>query len=163
MTIWDFQDRLSTTLQGWAASSIGTGLMMTAADEDTVRGMGEQFAGWGAINMAIATFGKRSAAGRREEPNALAPDTLAKEQRNLQRILWVNTGLDVFYVLGGLRLVQTKGREDARWRGRGWGIVVQGGFLFFFDLFQALAVGRLPAASAETERGPQTDRSHRSP
>lgn len=149
MTIWEFQDNLSTTLQGWAASSIGSGIMMSASDEDVVRGMGEQFAGWGAVNMAIATFGKRSAARRRQEPDALSPAVMAKEQRNLGRLLWINAGLDVLYVLGGLRVVQTKGAEDARWRGRGWGIVVQGGFLFFFDVIQAVALGRRRDGLAE--------------
>jgi hypothetical protein len=142
MSIWDFQKNLSTTLQGWAATSIGTGLLMTATDEDMVKGMGEQFAGWGMINLAIATFGKRSAARRRKQPDALSPAVVAQETRNLQRLLWINTGLDVLYVLGGLRLVQTKGAEDARWRGRGWGIVVQGGFLFVFDAIQATALAR---------------------
>lgn len=142
MTIWDFQRNLSTTLQGWAASSISSGLLMTTAREDLVKGMGEQFAGWGAVNMAIATFGKRSAASRRQEPDALTPAVIAKEQRNLARLLWINAALDVLYVLGGLRVVRTKGAADERWRGRGWGIVVQGGFLFFFDVIQALALGR---------------------
>ncbi len=84
------------------------------------------------------TLGNR----RRAEPDALSPAVVAKEQRNLQRLLWINTGLDVLYILGGLKLVQTKGAGDARWRGRGWGIVVQGGFLFFFDAFQAMALTR---------------------
>lgn len=147
MTIWDFQNNLSTMLQGWAASSIGSGLMMSATDEEMVKGMGEQFAGWGLVNMAIATFGKRSAARRRTEPDALTAAVVAKEHRNLQRLLWLNTGLDVLYVLGGLRLAQTKGGDDARWRGRGWGIVVQGGFLLFFDAVQATALTSRPELS----------------
>ena len=147
MTIWDFQNSLTTTLQGWAAASIGSGLMMSAADDNFVKGMGEQFAGWGLVNLAIATVGKRSATRHRAEPDAFSPIVMANEHRRLQRLLWVNTGLDVLYVLGGMHLVHTKGADDVRWRGRGWGIMVQGG-LFFFDAVQALALTRDTEASA---------------
>ena len=43
---------------------------------------------------------------------------------------------------GGVWLARTKGREDAGWRGQGWGIVVQGAFLFLFDLYHAMRVPR---------------------
>jgi hypothetical protein len=36
--------------------------------------------------------------------------------------------------------VRTKGKADAQWRGHGWGIFVQGKFLFWFDLYHALRV-----------------------
>lgn len=153
MTIWDFQNNLSTTLQAWAAASIGAGLLMQVADDEVIKGVGEQFAGWGLVNMAIATFGKRSAARRRQEPDAFSAAVVTKETRNLQRLLWLNTGLDVLYVLGGLRLAQTKGAEDPRWRGRGLGIVVQGGFLFFFDAIQATALGRQTFEEAQLTEG----------
>ena len=55
----------------------------------------------------------------------------------------VNTGLDVLYVLGGWRAMRGRGSADTRWRGRGLGIVLQGGFLFFFDLLNALALRRV--------------------
>ncbi|MBN1486484.1 MAG: hypothetical protein JW981_02505 [Anaerolineae bacterium] len=55
----------------------------------------------------------------------------------MRRILSVNTGLDVLYVGGGLLVAKSKGRDDDVWRGAGSGIVVQGAFLFFFDLFHA--------------------------
>ncbi|MBM4427863.1 MAG: hypothetical protein FJ031_11590 [Chloroflexi bacterium] len=65
-------------------------------------------------------------------------DTAPKETANLKRILLINTALDVFYVAGGIALIFTLGAENPEWRGHGWGIIVQGGFLFFFDLFHAL-------------------------
>jgi hypothetical protein len=63
---------------------------------------------------------------------------LAREARNLRRILLINTGLDVLYVTGGIALALTLGADNPFWRGNGWGVVVQGGFLFAFDLFHAL-------------------------
>ncbi|MBN1812420.1 MAG: hypothetical protein JXA14_11325 [Anaerolineae bacterium] len=81
-------------------------------------------------------------------PDPLAPEVLAREARNLRRILLINTGLDVLYVTGGVILALTLGGDSPFWCGNGWGIVVQGGFLFFFDLLHALGV---PAP--ENERG----------
>jgi hypothetical protein len=71
------------------------------------------------------------------------PAVQAAEKRKLGRILWVNAGLDVFYVLGGASAARTRGADDEHWRGRGVGIMAQGGFLFFFDLVNALLAGRL--------------------
>ncbi|MBN1978402.1 MAG: hypothetical protein JW918_13475 [Anaerolineae bacterium] len=73
-------------------------------------------------------------------PDPSAPEVLAREARNLRRILLINTGLDVLYVAGGVALALTLGADNPFWRGNGWSIVVQGGFLFCFDLLHALGV-----------------------
>jgi carboxylesterase len=54
--------------------------------------------------------------------------------------LWINAGLDVLYVTGGFVLLHRLGARDPFVAGTGWGIVVQGGFLFFFDLLNAVTV-----------------------
>ena len=51
-----------------------------------------------------------------------------------------NGRADILYVLGGFLLMQTWGMDNPLWRGHGIGIMVQGGFLLFFDLFHALAL-----------------------
>jgi carboxylesterase len=62
--------------------------------------------------------------------------------------LWINTGLDVLYIAGGITLASILGPGNPGWLGHGWGIMVQGAFLFFFDLIHAQAVppgyGRTP-------------------
>ena len=63
--------------------------------------------------------------------------TADETARNLRRLLWFNAALDVGYMAGGVWLARSKGRDDANWRGQGWGIVVQGAFLFVFDLVHA--------------------------
>ena len=73
-------------------------------------------------------------------------EVLAREARNLRRILLINTGLDVLYVTSGVALALTLGVDNPFWRGNGWGIVVQGGFLFCFDLLHALGVPRPESA-----------------
>jgi hypothetical protein len=103
------------------------------------RGMGIQFLAWGGIDLAIAVFG---ALVTRRRKARLTPDELLstqpKERASLAKILWINTGLDVLYVAGGLALLLTLGATDPFWRGGGWGVITQGGFLFVFDLVHAL-------------------------
>ena len=137
MEFWRFQRRLTSLLLGWAAASIGTGLVLWRGDDPLRRGVGEQYAGWGVINAIIALV------ARRPPPQANMLVETAARKRALSRLLWVNKGLDVVYILGGRRVMRNRGATDARWRGRGLGIVLQGGFLFFFDLLNALALRRV--------------------
>lgn len=140
MNIWKFQDRLTSVLLGWAVSSIATGIALSRDEDEFKRGVGEQFVGWGLVNAAIAIFGQRGSKGRRQLPEANTPANLAQEKTKLARLLWINTGLDIFYMLGGWLAVRSKGQSDDRWRGRGWGIIIQGGFLFVFDLVNAVLI-----------------------
>ena len=98
MDIWRFQERLTAMLLAWAASSIGTGAALSRGNVFK-RGVGEQFVGWGLVNAVIALFGQRGASRRQQQPGADAPETQAAEGRKLSRLLWINTGLDVVYVL----------------------------------------------------------------
>jgi hypothetical protein len=90
------------------------------------------------VDAAIAVFGarmsKKKQAGIQDSERA---EVEAREARWLERVLWINTCLDVLYVLGGVWLAQTMGAESPRWKGHGVGVVIQGGFLFFFDFFHA--------------------------
>ena len=141
-TIWQFQQNLTRRLLAWSGFSIAAGLGMQLGDAFW-RGVGAQAMGWGAIDALIAWFGRRSA-GRKQAKllDPLSPIVVVKEARNLQRLLWFNTALDVIYVMGGLLLALTKGRTNYTWRGHGWGIIVQGGFLFLFDLYHAMQLSR---------------------
>jgi hypothetical protein len=103
--------------------------------------------GWGAINLAIALFGQRSSNRRRAAADGRSPEVMAREQKKLSRLLWINAGLDILYILGGVWLAQTRGASDPRMLGWGWCIVVQGAFLFVFDLVNALLLARLPSGA----------------
>ncbi len=141
-TIWQTQQNITRQLLIWSGLSIAAGLGLQRAG-DFWRGLGAQAIGWGAIDALIAGFGQHSA--RRKQAalsDPLAQDVVIGETRNLRRLLWINTALDVGYVISGLLLARSKGQTSRTWRGHGWGIVIQGGFLFFFDLIHAL---RLPS------------------
>jgi esterase/lipase len=137
--IWDYQEAITRRLLLWAALSIAAGAVMLLSGDAFWRGFGLQAVAWGVIDAAIALFGRRSSQRRRaaSPPNA---ETQAREARNLRRLLWINAGLDVLYVTGGLLLVYTLGRDNPFAAGNGWGVVLQGAFLFLFDLLHALTV-----------------------
>jgi hypothetical protein len=137
MNIWEFSALLTRRLRVWAGFSMALGALWARRESGFRQGMGMQFAGWGLINALIAFFGGSSTRRRRQLPDSADPQVQRAEAERLRRLLWINTGLDIFYVLGGWLLARTRGAEDARWRGHGWGIIVQGGFLFFFDLIHA--------------------------
>jgi carboxylesterase len=144
--IWDFQDALTRRLLLWSAASVVAGVTLLLWGDAFWRGVGLQAVAWGAIDAGIALAGRRSANKRvlkQAEKAANAAELAefaAREAHSLRRLLWINTGLDVLYVAGGAALALTLGRSDEFARGNGWGIVVQGGFLFLFDLLHALTV-----------------------
>lgn len=140
--IWQFQAIVTRRLLIWAGGNITSGLALQGRRDPFLQGFGMQCAAWGLVNLLIALLGRRGSEKRAAAPEAHASETLAAETSKLRRILWLNAGLDVGYMLGGWLLARHKGKEDARWRGQGWGIVLQGGFLFLFDVIHALALPR---------------------
>ncbi len=148
--IWDFSLVLARRLMLWAALSVIAGFILIATQlsqgwTTTFRGgFGSQAILWGAINALIAGVGihgtrrsiRRAGAGNEAEATAAAN----KDAQRLRRLLWINTGLDVLYIAGGLAWALTRGADDPFAAGVGWGIVTQGAFLFVFDLLHARAV-----------------------
>ncbi len=146
--IWDFQDALTRRLLLWSVVSMVIGAALLVFGDPFWRGFGLQAVVWGGVDAAIAFFGRRTSNTRLLKHVAAGgnPASLVeREAKNLRRLLWINTGLDVLYVVGGAALVITLGQSDLFARGNGWGIIVQGGFLFLFDLLHALAVPRQAA------------------
>jgi hypothetical protein len=143
MNIWQFQEKLSQRLSLWAFANFPGGIILGLLRHPFWRGFGLQSTGWAFVNGLIAFSGRASARKRQASlPDALEPERQALEARKLRTLLWVNTGLDVLYVLGGVWLVRSRGSRERSWRGHGWGIIFQGSFLFFFDWLHALWLGR---------------------
>lgn len=143
MNIWHFQARLTSRLLKWAVANLLGGALLAGLPHPFWRGFGIQSAGWGLVNALIASWGSRSARKRQASlPDAYTPERQALEARGLRRLLWLNCILDVFYVLGGLSLIRSREKSDRAGRGHGWGILVQGSYLFFFDLIHVLLIRR---------------------
>lgn len=132
-----FQTRLAARLLTWSAGSILSGLLLALSRRPLWRGLGHQFAGWGLIDGLIGWFGLRGARQALPGSSNLAEEQSLLERRasTLERVLAINTVLDLLYLAGGVNLLRRCGRQDPYWRGAGLGILVQAAFLFGFDLY----------------------------
>ena len=141
INIWKFQATMSKRLLIWAAGSALAGLSLVVFTPGFWKGFGIQTLAWGVIDGLIAVFGLwMSRRRRRTVPDTENPQLMDRESRKLKRTLWINTGLDSLYIAGGIVLAATLGRSNPSWGGHGWGIILQGAFLLFFDLIHAQSV-----------------------
>lgn len=94
---------------------------------------GMQTAAWGAVVLALAALARAS----------LGPRDLAAATR-LDRLLWLNVGLDVGYALVGITLAVTGWRLGRRLGlvGAGLAVVIQGLALALLDLVLASRISR---------------------
>jgi hypothetical protein len=137
--IYTFQKNLSLKLLLWSLVSITAGFILSGKQQTpNWRGFGLQALVWGMIDAAIAFFGWGMARRRAADSSAQSLEFKHKEARNLRRLLWINSGLDLLYIAGGWRLSHRADPRERGWQGHGWGIIVQGAFLLLFDLYHAL-------------------------
>ena len=148
MTIWQFQHTLSKRLLQWSGASAALGLAMSLLGRFW-RGVGSQFLGWAAVNAAIAVGGSFVAEQRRvREADSALPKGMMREANKLQRLLRVNAALDIVYMLGGLWMLG-RNRQKPWLRGVGLGIILQGLFLFVFDVIHARQVPTWPWSGSD--------------
>lgn len=127
--VWKFELDLTNRLLAWSVLSLLSGLYLWFATNEFGQGFGIQAVAWGTVDAAIAFIGARSAVRRSSTADP------RKEALFIRKVLWINVGLDILYVIGGIIVFMWEGLF---WQGTGWGIILQGVFLFFFDLFHAI-------------------------
>lgn len=123
----------------WGAASVLTGSALLAwlfagsRRSKLLEQFAVQTAGWGVVEIVLAGMAR----------TALAPRDFAGATR-LDRLLWLNIGLDAGYILVGLALVTTGWYLGRRLGllGAGTGIIVQGGALAVLDLMLATQISR---------------------
>ena len=131
-------------LLAWGAASVvaGTALLAvvlvarrgTPGGSPLLTNFAVQCAAWGAIDLAIAGFAWRGLALRD-----------AAGATKLDRLLWLNTGLDVGYVAVGVALAVVGWQLGRRLGlvGAGLGVVVQGLALLILDAHFIAVLDRL--------------------
>lgn len=93
---------------------------------------------WNTVNLGIAVGGYLSAASL--DPVTGSVEALS-QYNQFSKILLLNTGLDVAYVMTGLYLRERSGnvsKHSRRLKGYGNSLMLQGGFLLAFDLVLVL-------------------------
>jgi hypothetical protein len=137
-------------LGAWAGASILSGVGLSVQSENTtLRYLGFQNIGWGAVNAAIAGTALFGLGAQFAALDTLGTDGRAlldelSQEQTFAKILLVNAGLDVGYMLVGAALMWSARNGLARsdeFFGSGLGVVIQGAFLLIFDIWQALASG----------------------
>jgi hypothetical protein len=125
-------------LGSWAAANIAGGLVLRANTEGSTRYFHEMNAIWNTVNLGIAAAGYFTAAKLSADMTAIE---LMKEQSKMDKILLFNAGLDLAYIAGGFWL-QERSRNTSnnpeRLMGYGRSVVLQGAFLFTFDIAMVL-------------------------
>lgn len=122
-------------LGGWAVGNMATGAAFLGKSSGEDRSFHQMQIGWSAVNLGIATLGYLGSL--KVDPSGWDTYQSVQEHYKMQKILLFNAGLDVGYMLGGAYLLERGKREvknAERLRGFGRSILLQGAFLFVFDL-----------------------------
>jgi len=133
------QQRAMMILGGWAVGNLASGIVGMSQREGSDKAFHQMNAGWGAINLTLAGLGYWSAL--QGDPQSFSGFEALQAQHRLQKIFLFNTALDVGYMLGGLWMIERSKNVSSnadRWKGFGQSIILQGAFLFAFDLICAI-------------------------
>ncbi len=129
------QRTLGLSLGSYALANIAVGALAAGRERTETHYFHRMNVYWNVVNLAIAGAGLIGS--RKANPDTETLSQAVERHEGMKRILLFNTGLDVAYVAGGAYLIERgRNRPDDRNRLTGFGksIIVQGGFLFVFDL-----------------------------
>ncbi len=142
-SVYQYQAEAMPILSGWAIGSMVSGLLWLTSRSERLKGFGSQFLGWGAVNAAIAALGLSGAIRneKRRQEGKISPAEHTRQAIQFERFVWFNALLDIGYMLGG-GLLARRNPDEPRKQGMGWGILLQGAFLFVWDILLASIAGR---------------------
>lgn len=133
----DKQQKAMTVLGTWAVANIAVGSILASKKSGEAKYFHQMNAGWNAVNLVIAGIGYYGVS--KIDPAALDLFGSVEGNYQIQKILLFNAGLDVGYMLGGAYMMGRSkhlalDKKPERLKGWGKSIVLQGGFLFVFDV-----------------------------
>ncbi len=121
-------------LGGWALGNMAFSGFRVGNTEGVEKGFHQMNIGWNAFNLSIAALGYWGAT--KENPATFDSFNTMNEHYKLQKIFLLNTGLDVAYVVGGAYLIERSktAEKSEQMKGFGQAVILNGAFLFIFDL-----------------------------
>ena len=126
---------LMLSLGTWAGANISAGSIGWAtAQQPELKAFYQMNVMWNAVNLGLAVPGYFRA---RNTKAVLSLSQTLSEQQKTERIFLFNTGLDVAYMTAGFLLRSMALNNQAKatqLNGFGNGLILQGSFLFAFDL-----------------------------
>ncbi len=129
------RNRLGMGILGtWALGNIAISSIGWSQSTGSRQAFHQMNVAWNGVNLLIAGFGYYSALNG---PTDLSLFETIQEHEKIKRILLFNAGLDLAYMAGGLYLLE-RGKhrpgQGERWRGFGRAVIMNGAFLFAFDV-----------------------------
>ena len=130
---FDLQKKGMIILGSWATLNIISGSTGYFLSEKSGKYFHQMNAGWNLVNAGIAGFALYNIS--QLDASALTYTESLNELQKLDKILLLNTGLDVGYMATGAWLWERGLRKNSnRLKGYGKSLIIQGAFLFTFDL-----------------------------
>lgn len=120
-------------LGSWAAGNILTSGLLMGRQAGSQRYFHQMNIGWNLVNLGIAASGWIGA-GRQISQDEIK---IYRRHERMRRLLLFNAGLDLGYMAAGAWMLERSINEPEMgpmFRGFGRSLVLQGGFLFLFDL-----------------------------
>jgi hypothetical protein len=128
------EKRSMTALASWAGLNIVSGSIGWATTKEESKYFNQMNVAWNIVNLGIALPSLL-----RKHPKDLSSEEIMRQQHTIEKVLMLNVGLDVAYVTSGFLLKEMSKNNPEnyhRFRGFGNSLLIQGGFLFAFDIIQ---------------------------
>lgn len=122
-------------LGGWAITNIATGAYGWSRFDGDTKYFHQMNLFWNTVNLSIAGFALYS--NYMLDISALGPDEIMNKHNSTERILLINAALDIGYIGAGFLMRHLAGRSSKNsdlLKGYGNSVILQGGFLFLFDV-----------------------------
>jgi hypothetical protein len=122
-------------LGGWALGNLAVNPILQGKAKGSPKYFYQMNSIWNVVNLGLA--GASLWQSMRGNAGAADWQVAYSEQHSIEKIFLVNTALDVAYMAGGLYLLERSKNASTqadRLNGFGKGVLLQGGFLFAFDL-----------------------------
>ena len=123
------------TLGGWSLANIAVSSIGWATTENEAKYFHQMNTIWSGIDLALAIPGFLKA--RKADPASFSFAQTWKAQNKAEKVFLFNSALDIAYITSGFYLRGIADKDPLTYhqnRGFGNGIILQGGFLFLFDL-----------------------------
>ena len=126
---------LMLTLGSWASANAVSGAIgWTTAKSPEMKSFHQTNVMWNAVNLGLAVPGYLKA---RNAKAVMSLSATLSEQQKTERIFLFNSGLDIAYITAGFLLRSMALNQQSKTdqlNGFGKGLILQGSFLFAFDL-----------------------------
>lgn len=122
-------------LGGWAIANIATGGIGWAKNSGSLKYFNQMNLFWNTVNLSIAGFALYS--NYQQEILKLSEEGMLQNHLKVENLYLINGGLDVVYIGTGFLLKHLSTKNEKRkhlLHGYGNSIILQGAFLFVFDL-----------------------------